>query len=364
MTIYLSENIKRFRLEKGITQETLAQFLGVTFQSVSKWERGESYPDVTMLPSIATFFNVTVDELLGIDKSKQEDKINKYLDFYEKMRYKDSSLTFEKLSDAVREFPGEYRLLVRYMELLMVEKTDKAEPDYEKISHELMSIYENIHERCSDDSIRMWAKRLICQHLHTKAHYTGKDEYQQQAEQLLDEMPLMLDTKEYLSTMLVADMEKHYEACSVAIEHLLFLMDNSVSHYCFYDDNFSYEYKIEAIEKMNRIFDIIYTDGNCGKNMLNKIYNLGNLGHLYLSVGNKEKAVLNFELCVHCAKKYDDMPQITTRQSQFFENRTYEKTLRGKTMCERMKFLITERYPIDDDFKSTEEFRKILEMLG
>ena len=41
MNIYLGENIKRLRREKDITQETLAEFLGVTFQSISKWERGK-----------------------------------------------------------------------------------------------------------------------------------------------------------------------------------------------------------------------------------------------------------------------------------------------------------------------------------
>ena len=56
MTIYLSENIKRLRRENNLTQETLAEFLGVTFQSVSNWERGESYPDITILPEIASFF--------------------------------------------------------------------------------------------------------------------------------------------------------------------------------------------------------------------------------------------------------------------------------------------------------------------
>ena len=364
MTVYIGENIKRLRQKKGITQETLAQFLGVTFQSVSKWERGESYPDVAMLLAIASFFDVTTDELLGVDKSKQEEKINEYLEFYSKMRLKDTTLTLEKLTKAVKEFPGEFRILVRYMELLMAEKTSEDASDYEKVSQELMSIYDNIKNYCSDDGIRMWAKRLICQHLHTKAHYTGDDKCQQQAEHLLDEMPLMIDTKEYLSTMLIADKTKHYEACSDVVEQLLYLLQNTICHYCYYDDAFSYEYKIEAIEKINKIFNIVYTDGNYGKNMIHLIYNYGHLGYLWAESGNNEKAFHNLEQSARYAKEYDNMEQLTERNAQFFENRTYEKTLRGKTMCERMKFLMTERYPLSAEFKATDEFKKIIEILG
>ena len=59
MNIYFSENIKRLRKERELTQEALADFLGVSFQAVSKWERGESYPDIELLPTIADFFSVS-----------------------------------------------------------------------------------------------------------------------------------------------------------------------------------------------------------------------------------------------------------------------------------------------------------------
>ena len=49
MNIYFSENIKQLRKERDLTQEALADFLGVSFQAVSKWERGESYPDIEIL---------------------------------------------------------------------------------------------------------------------------------------------------------------------------------------------------------------------------------------------------------------------------------------------------------------------------
>ena len=96
MAIYFGENLKRLRKEKMLTQETLAEFLGVSFQAVSKWERNETYPDITMLPSIASFFDVTTDELLGIDKAKKQQKTDEYVDLYDKMRLKDISLKFRE----------------------------------------------------------------------------------------------------------------------------------------------------------------------------------------------------------------------------------------------------------------------------
>ena len=80
MTIYLSENIKKLIRENNLTQETLAEFLGVTFQSVSNWERGESYPDITMLPEIAGFFKVSIEELLGVNKAEDEKELKRTSD--------------------------------------------------------------------------------------------------------------------------------------------------------------------------------------------------------------------------------------------------------------------------------------------
>ena len=72
-----SENIVRLRRKKGITQEELADFVGVTKASVSKWETKQSLPDIVLLPQLATFFNVTVDELLGYEPQLSKEQIQK-----------------------------------------------------------------------------------------------------------------------------------------------------------------------------------------------------------------------------------------------------------------------------------------------
>lgn len=71
--LYLPANLKKYRILKDLTQEDVAEFLGITAQSVSKWERGESYPDITFLPALANIFETSVDLLIGMDTIRAEE---------------------------------------------------------------------------------------------------------------------------------------------------------------------------------------------------------------------------------------------------------------------------------------------------
>lgn len=72
MTVNLGEKIRQLRKGKGISQEVLAQYLGVSFQAVSKWETGTTLPDVTLIPAIASFFGVSTDELFDYNRLEAE----------------------------------------------------------------------------------------------------------------------------------------------------------------------------------------------------------------------------------------------------------------------------------------------------
>ena len=67
MQLDLGNNIRQLRRRDKRTQEQLAEALGVTSQAVSRWESGGSYPDMNLIPSIANFFGVSIDELFGYE---------------------------------------------------------------------------------------------------------------------------------------------------------------------------------------------------------------------------------------------------------------------------------------------------------
>lgn len=71
--LYLSENLKKYRIMKNLTQEDVAEYLGITAQSVSKWERNECYPDIAFLPALANIFETSVDLLIGMDVIRAEE---------------------------------------------------------------------------------------------------------------------------------------------------------------------------------------------------------------------------------------------------------------------------------------------------
>lgn len=75
--LHIAEAILTRRREKGVTQEELAAYIGVSKASVSKWETGQSYPDITFLPQLAAYFNISIDELVGYEPQMTTQDIRK-----------------------------------------------------------------------------------------------------------------------------------------------------------------------------------------------------------------------------------------------------------------------------------------------
>lgn len=104
----LGKNIKTLRKQVGLTQTELADKLGVTEQTVSKWENDKCYPDVSLLPLLANIFNCSVDAVLGTDNDTYGVGIQKFLERYNNC--KDCEEEIELLLEALTRYPNNNEL--------------------------------------------------------------------------------------------------------------------------------------------------------------------------------------------------------------------------------------------------------------
>lgn len=151
MQLNLGQKIRELRQRDGRTQETLAEAIGVTSQAVSRWEANGGYPDMEMIPSIAHYFGVSIDELFGYNNERSQ-KINMLVEKIENMNFQNNGVDInigECISfarNALIEFPGNEKIMlclasalynagyVRYGEHHLTDEEgydilDTAEPD-------------------------------------------------------------------------------------------------------------------------------------------------------------------------------------------------------------------------------------------
>lgn len=111
MNVNIGDKIRELRKQKNISQDVLANYLGVTFQAVSKWENGAAMPDVVMIPAIASFFGVSTDELFDFNLYEIEKNIEaiteEYSQFYDIDRTKAETI----LRNGLKKYPGNDTLL-------------------------------------------------------------------------------------------------------------------------------------------------------------------------------------------------------------------------------------------------------------
>lgn len=161
MNLSIGANIRRIRIERNLTQEEVAAHLGISFQAISKWERGDGYPDIEMLPPLANYLGITVDELLGAseyEKKKRYDKINDEWQCNNKKGLNAENV--ELMRCALRQFPNDALLLVQLSTSL--EKIDGTDREKENYLRESIAVQEQIINYCDDCEVRGATLYNIC----------------------------------------------------------------------------------------------------------------------------------------------------------------------------------------------------------
>ena len=187
----LGLNIKKYRLSKGMTQEELAEYTGVSSRAVSRWENGITYPDISLLPILANIFEVTVDELLDVDVYKKEQDIKNILD--ENQKYKHTGeveKSIELLRTSLNKYPNNFEIMKQLKNALLMYYCAK-DGEREYLLGEIIEICEKILNKCSDKKIRESAIRDL-------VFVYPRVGQREKARELAEEQPSMYMCKEHL----------------------------------------------------------------------------------------------------------------------------------------------------------------------
>lgn len=182
----IGTTIKRLRREKDITQEQLAEYLGITSRAVSQWECDRTAPDISQLPALCHIFDVSSDTLLGIDIEKSNEAIRNYIDkanSYDRQGEFENSV--EILREANRKFPKSYAIMQLLAEDIVLVNRRKCSKDYD----EVFDLCNRILAECTDSTIRKEAVQTLA----SAYGYAGKRE---EMLKLTEEMPNVYFTRE------------------------------------------------------------------------------------------------------------------------------------------------------------------------
>ncbi len=164
----IGKTIKELRTKNEMTQEELANMCGVSMQAVSRWETSVTFPDITLLPIIASLFHVTTDELLGVDLLKQDEYIKKVInEAGEYARIGDTEKRIDVLRIGLKESPNNYVLLEKLISALSsyyYANYDEHNPKNDTLN-EIIKLSEKVLKECNDDMIRNRVLQILCYHI-------------------------------------------------------------------------------------------------------------------------------------------------------------------------------------------------------
>lgn len=149
-------NIKQLRQEKHIKQETLADAIGVSAQAVSKWETGASEPDIALLPKLAGFFGVSIDELFEVPRAEHMERIQNMIWDERRINPETFDRTARYLEGILKEDPKDAEALTMLAELY----NHRAHSDHENASY----YAERALDVDPEDGHNAWAAYLEANH--------------------------------------------------------------------------------------------------------------------------------------------------------------------------------------------------------
>ncbi len=308
MQLYIGNHIKRLRRQKGITQETLAERMHVSTAAVSKWERNEALPDIGMVLSLASYFGVSTDELLGLDDAKTEERIQKILNERNRLcALGKEHEAFDLIVRAYQEFPNDWRIIEEYMWKLNYDPNCVEPYGNEVHKEELYRLCVRVLDECTVDHVRYTALSIL-------GGLYVLDGQLDKAIETSKRFPTLPFTqaKELQNCYAKGSKEWWTHTRAGLAEFAEYLMVDIRNMALEAGDLCE---SLRILKKAIAFIELLFDDGDfCFWN-----YHLAELhiwvAHRYVRIHDLDAAFENFEKGLQYAKAYDDLPQIAVHTS-------------------------------------------------
>ena len=187
--------------------------------------------------------------------------------------------------------------------------------------------------------------------------YRTNKEFLEQAEEITNTLPSIKDSRELHLMDLSFDTESYYSTHKNTLEELLFQFQETAFGYCF---NYDTQKRLEIFIHIQGLINLIFDDGNYGKNCINRLYNYGHIGYLYHQISDDKNALKYLKMAAEYAKELDNTPDISEKAMRYYNN---GPVFRETNASQFLKIVMTEHYPLSDEFKSKPEFEEIIKTL-
>jgi len=276
MQVKIGNKIKELRKRDGRKQEDLANALGVTCQAVSRWEANGGYPDMEMIPAIANYFNVSIDELFGYSKDREE-KLKMILSKAENALNEQGDMTecVEMLRAAAEEFPSEPKVYMNLgfaLDLLGWKKhgarsftKDGSDYAFEDTEYNSQNVYWQealrAYEKALTLDITSEDRDVLTQRM---VLYYAKMGYFDKATTLASNQNSLLMSRELLLSLANEGETRDKYQGEAIIDVLTALKTVIVNSVCTKVSVFSKKEGVALMIELAHLYEAVFSDGRCG----------------------------------------------------------------------------------------------------
>ncbi|MBR6578177.1 MAG: helix-turn-helix transcriptional regulator [Clostridia bacterium] len=361
MKLNIGETIKKLRKERDITQEEFAEVLGVTYQSVSRWENNTCYPDIELVPVIAAFFGISTDKLMGVDEVAEKETVGRYLNNFQ------AAISVGNIDECIHiahagvaEFPNNYALLNKLMYALFLAGDDTGnipgwKENMEKYDAEIVALGERIMKYCPDTQIKFEAtERLAFHHCEMGRKAIGRSIY--------ETLPSIDNCREKAIWWALTEEEKlpHTrkfigKAYGTLYEALYCLMGQVPAADA-----------LKVIEKMDALDCLIYDGG-----VPNYTWSSSSIARYrakyYMMLNRRDEAINQLKIAAEMAIGFDNRPDEVKTTSFLLGERVRKKTDFETADSRPLREILRDSWLEEKDFdpiRETEDFKAIIKMLS